>query len=86
MDRLEEMPISHGIQEMIVILHDTNRAFLIRYSRPERLSKSYWPYFNRHPSSATDLFPTSISPEGSIVEPAIWEIPQTNRECAITGF
>jgi hypothetical protein len=47
---------------------------------------SYWSYFNRHPSSAIDLCPTSISPEGSIVEPAIWEIPQTNRKCAITGF
>ena len=49
MDRLEEMPISHGIQEMIVILHDTNRAFLSTYSRPKRLSKSYWPYFQSAP-------------------------------------
>ena len=36
----------------------------IRYSRPEKLSKSYYPYFNRHPSSATDLFLTFISPGG----------------------
>jgi hypothetical protein len=36
--------------------------------------------------TVTDLSPTFISPEWSIVEPAIWEILQTNRECAITGF
>jgi hypothetical protein len=34
----------------------------IRYRKRERPSKSCWSYFNRHLSSATDLFPTSISP------------------------
>ena len=45
----------------IVKYHDNESSspLLIRYSRTERLSKSCWPYFNRHASNATDLFLTT---------------------------
>jgi hypothetical protein len=52
---------------MIASSHDdTELPSLIRYSRPGRLSKSYWSYFNRHPSNVTDLPLTSIRREGNI--------------------
>ena len=49
-----------------------NRAALIEQIQEveEELSKSYWPCFNRHPSSAIDLSPTSIGRQGNTDEPA----------------
>lgn len=50
--------------------------------------KSYWPYFNRHPSNATDLLPTSIRAGGNTGERA--KLPGKSgkqiERCVISTF
>ena len=50
--------------------HEPNGANRTDTTVQGELSKSYWPCFDRHPSSAIDLSPTSIGRQGNTDEPA----------------
>jgi hypothetical protein len=74
----------------IVKYHDNeaNGANRPDTAGPRRPSKSCWPYFNWHPSSATDLFLTSINLGGNTGERAKQPgSPASKSErCVISSF
>jgi hypothetical protein len=66
-----------------------DRAVLInRLVEARSPSKSCWSYFNRHPSSATDLFPTSINRGENIGEDAktAGKSGKQIERCVISSF